>query len=101
MIIFRDAHIRSSGYTLKGKDVKAPTQDDVDKLEARVTKGNLLKGTSSRSRHEVSKAMVAAAAASSEAGMTGFDREIFGGVGLAAMSLPNVKVFIRSLTAEE
>jgi hypothetical protein len=91
MVTFRDAHIRSHGYTVRGKEIKNASQDDIDKLEARMGKGLSTKATSSRSRHDLGKALTAAAAASSEAGLGGFDREIFGGVGLSAQCVPDVK----------
>ncbi len=86
---FRDAHIRSQGVSYRGKDVKAATQEDIDKLEAKMLKGGITKATSARTRVDLGQAMVSAAAASSG---DGGDREIFQGVGLAAQQVPDIKV---------
>jgi hypothetical protein len=84
----RDAYIRSQGVEYKGKEIKNASQEDIDKLEARMAKGSVTKSTVARGRLEMSKAMVAAAAASQHAG----EREVFSGVGLVAQVCPDVKV---------
>jgi hypothetical protein len=89
MVTFRDAHIRSQGARYLGKEIKNASQEDIDKLEARLAKDRVTKATSARSRQDMAATMVSAAAASSQASG---DREVFHGVGLVAQSVPDIKV---------
>jgi hypothetical protein len=88
-VITRDAHIRSQGVDYRHKEIKAPKQEDIDKLEARVANGQqTVKSASSRGRLEIGKSFVDAAAACAEAGG---DRDLFSSVGLTAQVVPNVQ----------
>ncbi len=89
LVIDRDAHVRTQGVEYKGKEIKNATQEDVDKLEARMLKGAVTKSTAARSRNDLAKAFVSASAASQLSG-TG-ERELFSGAGFAAQACPDVE----------
>ncbi len=50
MVIKRDAQIKSQGIECRSKETKGARQEDIDKLEAWLSKGPTVKSTASRSR---------------------------------------------------
>ena len=68
LVTQRDANIHSQGYVAAEKEIRKGSQEDIDRMEARLAKETMFKATNSRSRTDQALSMAKASLASGGTG---------------------------------